>query len=120
MYGLCVVSTKRYVEMGKFVERVGRRKLIVPVYKALVATPDGLAFAEQAFARAKPGYHPITTGTVEGVIAEAKDKAASTAAPFTPGTPGSPTTPANGAPMTMKVPEELHPVDPAPQTPPES
>ena len=105
------------VELGKFVERVGRRKLIMPVYKALVATPDGLAFAEQAFARAKPGYHPITTGSVEGVIAEAKDKAASTAAPFKPATPA---TPANGAPTVMKVPEELHPVDPAPQTPPES
>mgnify|MGYP007076406402 CR=1 FL=1 len=24
---------------------VGRRKLIMPIYKALVATPDGLAFA---------------------------------------------------------------------------
>jgi leukotriene-A4 hydrolase len=101
-------------EMGKFVERVGRRKLIMPVYKALVATPDGLAFAEQAFARAKPGYHPITTGSVEGVIADAKDKAASTAVPF------QPTDSAPGKPQSMTVPQELHPVDPAPQTPPES
>ena len=108
------------VEMGKFVERVGRRKLIMPVYKALVATADGLAFAEQSFARAKPGYHPITTGSVEGVIAEAKDKAASTAVPFQPGAPGTPATPTNGAPTSAKVPDELHPVDPAPQTPPES
>jgi len=101
-------------EMGKFVERVGRRKLIMPVYKALVATPDGLAFAEQAFGRAKPGYHPITTGSVEGVIADAKDKAASTAVPF------QPTDSAPGKPQSMEVPQELHPVDPAPQTPPES
>ena len=40
-------------EMGKFLERVGRRKLIMPTYKALVATPDGLAFATQVFARAR-------------------------------------------------------------------
>jgi leukotriene-A4 hydrolase len=45
-----------------------RRKLIMPVYKALVATPDGLAFAEQVFADAKPGYHPITTAAVEAVL----------------------------------------------------
>ena len=59
-------------EMGKFLERVGRRKLIMPTYKALVATPDGLAFAKEVFARAKPGYHPITTGSVQETIANAK------------------------------------------------
>ena len=58
-------------EMGKFLERVGRRKLIMPTYKALVATNDGLAFAKEVFARARPGYHPITTGSVEATIAGA-------------------------------------------------
>ncbi len=67
-------------EMGKFLERVGRRKLILPVYKALVATPDGLAFAEQVFAKAKPATHPITAGSVEAIIAEAKAKAPATPA----------------------------------------
>ena len=67
-------------EMGKFLERVGRRKLILPVYKALVATPDGLAFAEQVFAKAKPATHPITAGSVEAIIAEAKAKAPAAAA----------------------------------------
>ena len=59
-------------EMGKFLERVGRRKLIMPTYTALAASEDGLAFAKQVFERARPGYHPITTGSVEKVIAEAK------------------------------------------------
>ncbi len=58
-------------EMGRFLERVGRRKLIMPTYKALVGTNDGLAFAKDVFARAKPGYHPITTGSVEAMIAGA-------------------------------------------------
>ena len=59
-------------EMGKFLEKVGRRKLILPIYKALVATPDGLAFAEQVFAKAKPATHPITAGSVEAILAAAK------------------------------------------------
>ena len=59
-------------EMGKFLERVGRRKLILPIYKALVATPDGLAFAEQVFAKAKPGTHPITQGSVQAILEAAK------------------------------------------------
>ncbi|MCO5055131.1 M1 family metallopeptidase [Thermomonas sp.] len=68
-------------EMGKFLERVGRRKLIIPIYKALVATPGGLAFAEQVFAKAKPATHPITAGTIEQVIAEGKAKLGNAPAP---------------------------------------
>ena len=58
-------------QMGEFLERVGRRKLIMPIYKALAGTNDGLAFAKEVFARARPGYHPITTGSVEATIAAA-------------------------------------------------
>jgi hypothetical protein len=39
-----------------------------------------LKLAEEVFAKARPGYHPITTGSVEGVIAEAKKPAAATPA----------------------------------------
>ena len=60
------------MEMAKFLERVGRRKLVMPIYTALVASEDGLAFARQVFARARPGYHPITTGSVQKVIDEAR------------------------------------------------
>ena len=62
-------------ELGKFIGRVGRRKLIMPTYTELAKTPDGLAFAKQVFAQAKPSYHPITTGSVQDVIDKA-DKAA--------------------------------------------
>ncbi|MFT4178745.1 MAG: M1 family metallopeptidase [Thermomonas sp.] len=81
--------TAARAEMGKFLERVGRRKLILPIYGALVATPDGLAFAEQVFARARPGYHPITTGSVEAVIAEGKAKAAAAPKPEAPAAPAA-------------------------------
>jgi hypothetical protein len=62
-------------EMGKFMQRVGRRKLIMPVYEELVKTPDGLAFAHEVFERARPGYHPITTGSVQAAIAEGEKRA---------------------------------------------
>jgi aminopeptidase N len=58
-------------EIAKFIERVGRRKLIVPIYEALAATPDGLAFARESFARARLGYHPITTASVEALLSKA-------------------------------------------------
>jgi leukotriene-A4 hydrolase len=59
-------------ELAAFIARVGRRKLIMPTYEALVKTPEGLKLAEETFAKARPGYHPITTGSVEAVIAKAK------------------------------------------------
>ncbi len=57
---------------GEFIQRVGRRKLILPVYEELVKTPDGLAFAREVFERARPGYHPITTASVEAILAKAE------------------------------------------------
>ncbi|MCF7221489.1 M1 family metallopeptidase [Marilutibacter chinensis] len=58
--------------IAAFLERIGRRKLIMPTYEALVKTPEGLQLAETVFASARPGYHPITTGSVEAVIAKAR------------------------------------------------
>jgi leukotriene-A4 hydrolase len=58
--------------MADFLRTIGRRKLIMPTYEALAATQGGLAFAKEVFASARPGYHPITTGSVEKVIAEAR------------------------------------------------
>jgi len=54
-----------------FIERVGRRKLILPIYAELVKTPEGLAFAKAAFEKAKPGYHPITTASVQDMLDKA-------------------------------------------------
>lgn len=52
--------------------RIGRIYLTTPLYKALVKTPEGLAYAEQVYAQAKPGYHPLTQKVVESIIAKAK------------------------------------------------
>ncbi|OOG43406.1 M1 family metallopeptidase [Rhodanobacter sp. C05] len=52
--------------------RIGRLYLTVPLYKALVGTPGGLAYAEQVYAKAKAGYHPLTQQVVGDLIAKAK------------------------------------------------
>jgi aminopeptidase N len=73
-YPLAVRSgyTQANEAISEFLARVGRRKLIMPTYEALVKTPEGLKLAEDTFAKAKPGYHPITTGSVEAAIAKGK------------------------------------------------
>ncbi|UXI70617.1 M1 family metallopeptidase [Tahibacter amnicola] len=58
----------------KFLIGIGRRKLILPTWEALAATPDGHAFATAVFAKAKPGYHPITTASVTTTLEKARKK----------------------------------------------
>jgi hypothetical protein len=43
--------------------------LIVPLYKALLETSAGKARAKKLFEEARSGYHPITTGTLERLLA---------------------------------------------------
>jgi len=78
-YPLAVRSgyTQANAAAAEFIARVGRRKLIMPTYAELVKTPDGLKLAEETFAKARAGYHPITTQSVEELIAKAKQPAKS-------------------------------------------
>ncbi|HET6602995.1 MAG TPA: M1 family metallopeptidase [Xanthomonadaceae bacterium] len=56
----------------EFLTRVGRRKLIMPIYEALLAADaESVAFAKQVFEEARPGYHPITTNSVLKAIGDA-------------------------------------------------
>ena len=75
-YPLTVRSgyTEARPAMAEFLSRIGRRKLIMPTYAALAQTPDGKAFAQQVFDKARAGYHPITTGSVEQTLAAGKPK----------------------------------------------
>ena len=114
-YPLTVRSgyTQARPAIAEFLQRIGRRKLIMPTYGELVKTDDGLAFAKDVFAKAKPGYHPITTGSVEATIAGAKPTAAPApvAAPEAPAAPAQPRGAVHGdatadmpAPETQKAP----------------
>jgi leukotriene-A4 hydrolase len=78
-YPLAVRSgyVQAYPAIADFVRTIGRRKLIMPTYEALAATGAGLEFAKEQLAAARPGYHPITTASVEKVIADARPAAGS-------------------------------------------
>ena len=44
----------------------------MPVYKAFVRTPEGFAYAEKVYAKAKDGYHPLTRMAVERLFAKTR------------------------------------------------
>jgi aminopeptidase N len=57
-----------YAAMEEYMIRIGRRKLIVPLYRDLAATPAGKARAVAIFAKAKEGYHSMAKTAVEGLL----------------------------------------------------
>jgi leukotriene-A4 hydrolase len=59
-------------QMAAYMTRIGRRYLVVPLYEALAKTPEGLTFARATYAKARPGYHPMTQASIEKALAKKK------------------------------------------------
>ncbi|MHC9510745.1 M1 family metallopeptidase [Kangiella sp. M94] len=47
---------------------IGRRKLIVPLYKQLMETEQGAEFAKRVYKVARPGYHPLAQATLDEIV----------------------------------------------------
>ena len=54
--------------LRRFLLRVGRRKFLVPLYRALLAMPEGLARARELYTLARPNYHSVATGTLDALL----------------------------------------------------
>jgi aminopeptidase N len=57
-----------YAAMEDYMVRIGRRKLIVPLYRDLAAAPEGKVMALRIFARAKDGYHAMARTTIQDIL----------------------------------------------------
>jgi len=57
-----------YPQMDTYLTAIGRRKLIVPLYKALIETPEGKAWALNVYKKARPGYHGLAKGTIDALF----------------------------------------------------
>ena len=57
-----------YPAMAEYLVAIGRRKLIVPLYKELAQTEQGKAWAMKVYQQARPGYHGLAQGTVDGIL----------------------------------------------------
>jgi aminopeptidase N len=54
--------------LERFLVSIGRRKFIKPLYEELVKTEAGRARAREIYAKARPGYHPISVDTVDRIV----------------------------------------------------
>ena len=52
----------------KFLNKVGRRKYLMPIYTALTKDAENLKWAQQVFERAKGHYHFVSKSSVEALL----------------------------------------------------
>jgi leukotriene-A4 hydrolase len=57
-----------YVKLEQYLQTIGRRKLIAPLYVELMKTPAGTAQAKRVYALARPGYHPETVAALDRIV----------------------------------------------------
>ncbi|MFI5218045.1 MAG: M1 family metallopeptidase [Bacteroidia bacterium] len=57
-----------YPYLEKFLMTVGRRKFLKPLYTELAKTPEGMKMAKFIYAKARSGYHAVSTATLDGIV----------------------------------------------------
>ena len=57
-----------YPKVRTFLQSVGRRKFLKPMYSELMKTPEGQGMAREIYAQARAGYHPIAQATIDGIV----------------------------------------------------
>ncbi|HRH44052.1 MAG TPA: M1 family metallopeptidase, partial [Pyrinomonadaceae bacterium] len=51
-----------------FLMTIGRRKFVRPLYTELAKTPAGMKRANEIYAKARAGYHPITQTSIDAIL----------------------------------------------------
>jgi hypothetical protein len=57
-----------YAKVATFLETVGRRKYIKPIYEEMAKTAEGRERALRIYHVARPAYHPIAQSTIDAVL----------------------------------------------------
>ena len=58
--------------LESYLTSIGRRKLVLPLYRALLATPEGRERAQAIYVKARQTYHPITVDSIDRLFKETK------------------------------------------------
>jgi leukotriene-A4 hydrolase len=57
-----------YPKLTQFLQTVGRRKYIKPIYEEMAKTSDGRERALRIYHTARPAYHPIAQTSIDAVL----------------------------------------------------
>jgi leukotriene-A4 hydrolase len=56
-------------EIEHFLQTVGRRKFLMPLYTAFISTPKGTEMAKRIYSTARPGYHAVAVRSIDELLA---------------------------------------------------
>ncbi|TAF66640.1 MAG: M1 family peptidase [Cytophagales bacterium] len=62
--------TPAFAPAENFLMNVGRRKFLVPIYKAMLKTEQGTQKAKEIYQKARKNYHSVATNTLDKLILE--------------------------------------------------
>lgn len=67
---VCIRNTYKpsFASLEDFLLRQGRRKFLKPLYQAMMANPETKTMAKQIYTKARDGYHPISTATIDAIV----------------------------------------------------
>ena len=69
---LLLAIKRRYAaadeRLAEFLLTCGRRKFLKPLYTELAKTEEGKQKARAIYARARPRYHAVATGTIDQIL----------------------------------------------------
>ncbi|GJM28911.1 MAG: aminopeptidase [Cyclobacteriaceae bacterium] len=57
-----------YPAIAEFLKKVGRRKFLSPLYRALANTPEGKEFATEVYEEARPNYHFVSVNSIDEIL----------------------------------------------------
>ncbi len=63
-----------YARLEEYLNTIGRRLLIEPLYTDLMKTPSGTQFARRVYAKARDGYHPDAVKAVDAIVNPAAEE----------------------------------------------
>jgi leukotriene-A4 hydrolase len=59
---------KGYESLQSFLQTVGRRKFLIPLYKELLKTESGKTMAMEVYKSARPNYHFVSVNTIDALL----------------------------------------------------
>ena len=63
-----VTSSSARWALEVFLTGMGRRKFLKPLYRRLAESEDTLAMAQRIYDVARPGYHSMSTNTIDEIL----------------------------------------------------
>ena len=66
----CIHNTYQpaFSSLEDFLTRQGRRKFLKPLYQAMMENSQTRTMAKKIYAKARSGYHPISTNTIDAIV----------------------------------------------------